>query len=97
MSSFSMASTTQSFFAPSNPPNSKTDNPNPYSLTYMTSAQHDWIGSIARDHSLASLPLEPHNYGIQHDMVSFLPRTFSVYIYIYHLVLTSLKLKDSIF
>ncbi|XP_062162276.1 (3S,6E)-nerolidol synthase 1 isoform X2 [Alnus glutinosa] len=68
MSSFSMASTTQSFFAPSNPPNSKTDNPNPYSLTSMTGAQHDWIGSIARDHSLASPPLEPHNYGIQHDM-----------------------------
>ncbi|KAE7995497.1 hypothetical protein FH972_000281 [Carpinus fangiana] len=62
-----MASTTESFFAPSNPPNSHTDNPNPYSLTSMTSAQHYW--SIAHDLKSASPPLEPHNYGIdQHDM-----------------------------
>jgi hypothetical protein len=49
----------------------------------MTStAQHDWIGSIACDHTLASPPLEPHNYGIQHDMVSFLPHFLYIFIYI---------------
>ncbi|GLT70748.1 hypothetical protein SLA2020_428080 [Shorea laevis] len=62
-----MASTTESFFSPSNPPNSQTENPNPYSLTSMTSAQH--YCSIAHDHTLASTPLEPHSYGIKHDMV----------------------------